>query len=119
MPDDVIDLTLSSSEEEEVDDVSLTQLHIAITTVPEARLREVVAKLVDSDHAVQQAMLEELVTVKKRTRAAAPRYEICFNCREEFDASEDREEHECCYHPGMCYAVLASMMKDYHADLCN
>lgn len=106
MSDDVIDLTLSSDHEEDVDDVSLTQLHVAISTVPEARLRQIVAKLVDSDIAVRRAMLKELVMVKKQTRVVVPRYETCVSCREVFDANEDREEDECCYHPGKCCAVL-------------
>lgn len=102
----VIDLTLSSDNEEDADEVSLTQLKIAITTVQEARLREVITKLVENDRAVQRALLKEFVTVKKRARAVVPRYETCVNCREEFDASGDREEDECCYHPGKCCLLL-------------
>jgi hypothetical protein len=106
MSDDVIDLTLSSDHEEDVDDVSVAQLHVAITTVPEARLRQVVAKLVDSDRAVRRAMLKEFATVKKPKRVVVPRYETCASCREVFDVNEDREEDECSYHPGKCCAVF-------------
>jgi uncharacterized protein YgiB involved in biofilm formation len=102
MSDDIIDLTVSS-DHEDIDDASLSQLHVAIANVPEARLRKIVDKLVDNDRAVRHALLKELVTVKKQTRKAVPRYETCVNCREEFDASEDRDKDECCYHPGKCY----------------
>lgn len=105
MPDsenDVIDLTVSSDHGEEpaVSSESLAQLHVAIVTVPENRLREVLAGLVDSNLAVQRAMLAELVTVRKRKHTPTPRYETCYRCGESFDAGEDREDDECSYHPG-------------------
>lgn len=99
--DSVIDLTGTSDHENEaIDDVSVTQLHIAIATVPEIRLREVVAKLVDEDRTIQRAVFAQLVTATRQTRAVVPRYEICANCGDEFDVSDDREEDECTYHPG-------------------
>jgi hypothetical protein len=101
---DVIDLTVSSDHEDV--DFSLTQLRRAIAAVSEVRLRAIVVKLVDNDLAVRRAMLKELVTVKKRKHAPVPRYEICVNCRKEFDASQDRERGECCYHPGKCCTVF-------------
>lgn len=99
--DSVIDLTSSSDDETEpIDDISVTQLHVAIATVPEIRLREVVTKLVDENRTVQRAVFAQLVTFSKQTRAVVPRYEICINCEEEFDVSDNREEDECTYHPG-------------------
>jgi len=102
---EVIDLTLDDSSDEGepavlVDDVSRTHLLAAIDTVPELRLRHVITKLVNEDPAVERALLRELVTVKKRTRAMMPRWEICQNCEEEFDVSEARDDEECTYHTG-------------------
>ena len=116
MSDDVIDLTLSS-DHEDVDDASLKQLHIAIASVPEARLRKVVDKVVDNDRAVRHALLKELVTVKKRTLKVVPRYETCVMCQTEFDASEERDEDECCYHPGKCYPIVLQLRQNYWAEL--
>jgi len=111
---DVIDLTLSSdpesangSSEDEgepavnVNAASKLQLHTAIDTAPESRLRHVLKRLIDKDPAVERAVLKVLVTVKKRTRVVMPRWEICANCREEFDASKRRDDEECTYHLGV------------------
>lgn len=107
---DVIDLTVSSGSDESsnegepavhVNAASKSQLHIAIDTVPESRLRYVLKILVDKDPAVERAVLKELVTVKKRTNVVMPRWEICANCEEEFDVSQRRDDEECMYHSGM------------------
>jgi hypothetical protein len=108
---DVIDLTLSSDSDDKessdegepavhVNAASKSQLHTAIDTVPESRLRNVLRRLVDKDAAVERAMLKELVTIKKRTNVVMPRWEICANCEEEFDVSQRQDDEECMYHPG-------------------
>ena len=112
---EVIDLTLleDSSDEEEpaiyVDDVDVSraQLHFAIDTVPESRLRLVMKQLVDEDSAFAHAVLRELVTVKKRTREVMSRWEICTNCEEEFDVSVARDDEECSYHTGFCLYIFS------------
>lgn len=91
-----------------IDEAGFTQLLLAIDTTPEARLRSVLATLVESDHAVQLALFEELVTVQSERRkhkrshslTVVPRYVICANCEEDFDVGEEREEDECVYHHG-------------------
>jgi hypothetical protein len=112
---EVIDLTAltESSEDEDasesssddgghlpVNDVSRVQLHSAISTVSEARLREVVAELVDKIPAVEHAMTREFVTLKRRTREIIPRWESCINCDEEFEVNATGDDDECCFHPG-------------------
>lgn len=105
MAESVIDLTLDDSSDEEdpvvdVDEASRTQLRTAIDTVPESRLRQIMRKLVDADLEIERAVLMELVTVNKRSRAVMTRWEVCANCEEEFDLSEARDNEECIYHTG-------------------
>ncbi|KAF7977062.1 hypothetical protein HWV62_4848 [Athelia sp. TMB] len=129
MSNEVIDLTDLPSDEEEdttedgagfeqenededsepgVDDASYAQLIMAIETAPEARLRTILAKLVESSHTMQHVLFDELVTVpsehrdnkRPRYELLAPRYEICAKCDEEFDVGEEREEGECMFHTG-------------------
>ncbi|KII89662.1 hypothetical protein PLICRDRAFT_158759 [Plicaturopsis crispa FD-325 SS-3] len=126
--DDVIDLTNDSDNEEQnakpgMDDISRTQLHVAIATVPETRLREIVAKLVDTIPAVGNAFLKELVTKRAHTelragcsRSPVPRWEICANCEEEYDMSVEREDDECCYHPGQLKVNYESF-EDWDEDV--
>ena len=115
MPEEIIDLTLDDSSDEleeepgvHVDYVPRTLLHDAIDTVPESRLRQIIKNLVDEDPAVERAVLEELVTVKKRTREIISRWEICANCEEEFDVSEPRDDEECTYHTGISHCCAVS-----------
>lgn len=115
MASEVIDLTVSSDESDqdsgdngsdeggqpvEVEAPTTTQLLVAIGHVPEARLREVISKVVQEDPNIEYALMQEFFTVKKRSREVIERWEICANCREEYDASQDQDDEECSYHPG-------------------
>lgn len=104
--------SIGEGEEDEdagaIDEAAFSQLLLAIETTPETRLRTVLAKLVESDHAVQLALFEELVTIQSERRkhkrshslTVVPRYVICANCDEDFDVGEEHEEDECVYHHG-------------------
>lgn len=83
-----------------IDDTSRAQLKLAVDNTPESRLRHVIKRLIDSNPAVEVALTEELVTVKKRSREVVIRWVICTNCDEEFDASTVRIDEECTYHEG-------------------
>jgi hypothetical protein len=85
-------------EEDSSSDPSRAQLRAAIFRVPEARLREVLADLVDTVPAVYHALARELVTVSRTTRVVVPRWETCSNCGETYDVNSDDEE--CTFHPG-------------------
>lgn len=141
---EVIDLTLLSSDEEDevetevhneieyeeedsdtvapIDDESLAQLLAAIETVSEARLRSILANLIDTNDAVQRALFNELVIVpaqhqeQKRRRAepVVSRYVACANCDEEFDIGQEREEGECRYHPGQSRAFSFGIIHCTH-----
>jgi hypothetical protein len=102
----VLDLTHLSSEFEEPS-MSTTlkekKLQDAITTVSEARLRAIVAKLARSLPAAERILFAELVTTKPRqgkTQRVIQRWEECVNCGTEFDMSQGRESGECSYHSG-------------------
>ncbi|KAJ7039694.1 hypothetical protein C8F04DRAFT_949746 [Mycena alexandri] len=109
---EIIDLTgettASEEEEEDLSDVSSdgpdaasrAQLHAAIYTVPEARLRDVLADLVDRAPAVYQALARELITANPATRVVIPRWETCASCGETYDVNADDGEEECIFHPG-------------------
>ncbi|KAJ7589892.1 hypothetical protein C8J56DRAFT_936441 [Mycena floridula] len=108
---DLTELTESSggeSESEEsaseadvpIDQTSREQLHAAIATASEDRLRAVLATLVDQIPAAEQAAIRELVTLKRKTREVVPRWKTCVNCDGEFDAQTKRKEAECVFHPG-------------------
>ncbi|KAH9926836.1 hypothetical protein B0H21DRAFT_894972 [Amylocystis lapponica] len=98
--------SISSSGEEEVpplDEAARVQLRRALATIPEERLRMVVAELVLTNPEVEIAVFKKLVTVKKtgkRKKDAVPRWETCGVCDEEFDAGRRRKADECLYHPG-------------------
>jgi hypothetical protein len=117
---EVIDLTLDDSSDEEgvptfyVEDVSRTQLHDAIDNVSESRLRQVMKNLVDEDPAIGAAVLDELMTVRKRTREVVSRWETCANCEEEFDVSTAREDEECTYHTGICFFAFLCYLHGVH-----
>ncbi|KAG7444752.1 uncharacterized protein BT62DRAFT_981521 [Guyanagaster necrorhizus] len=99
----------SSSEDEDgsseggevaIDATSRAALHQAISSVSERQLRQVIANLVDTVPAVERAMTRELVSFHLRSREAAPRWETCGNCGEEYDLEVKREPNECNFHPG-------------------
>ncbi|KAF8071642.1 hypothetical protein FPV67DRAFT_1577635, partial [Lyophyllum atratum] len=83
-----------------VDGTSRARLHEAIATVGEERLRRILAHLVDSYPAVEDALTRELVTLKRKTQDVVSRWDMCSNCDEEFDTGTRREEEECTFHPG-------------------
>lgn len=114
---EVIDLTLSSDDsvhesgyessdagppDIDIGQTAKLKLLVAIGHVPEARLRQVLVKLVQKDPMIEQALMEEFFTVTKRSREVIERWEICANCKEEFDASQDRHKEECTFHTGTC-----------------
>ncbi|KAI0360093.1 hypothetical protein OH77DRAFT_1419483 [Trametes cingulata] len=100
-----------------LDDASRAHFHAAIATAPDERVRETLAALVDSVHALPEHVFGMLVAERPqeeewdddddgsveqqpREKVMVPRWEICKNCGEEFDAGEEREEDECRYHTG-------------------
>lgn len=83
-----------------LDEVSRSQLHAAIATVSEARLRHVLKNLINTDQAVEIALTREFVTVKRDSRAVVPRWERCANCDAEYDVNAAQEDDECSFHPG-------------------
>ena len=113
----------------ELNDASRTQLQVAIATVPEQRVREAFAALVDSVPAVTERVFRMLVAMQPvpvegeeeededddddeaeeeehnalgvHDRVVlVPRWQICAKCNEEFDAGTPRRRGECMYHPG-------------------
>jgi hypothetical protein len=95
-----------SSSSSKVSATAKAQLQVAIANVDEARLRTIVAKLVQALPPAENALLAELVTTKPKRKNAerdsevVSRWEVCSNCREEFDMSKERDEEECLYHSG-------------------
>lgn len=87
-----IEITLSAE--------TRAQLQMAITTVSETRLRDVLKTLVETDVRVEALLTREFVTLRRGTQAVVPRYDTCLNCDKEFDINTDREETECVFHPG-------------------
>lgn len=89
-----------SYEEILLDEVTRAQLHTAIDTVTEKRLREIIRALADTFPAVEMALVKELVTVERETRDVVPRWETCVCCDEEFEVNMQRDDGECIFHPG-------------------
>ncbi|KAF9468177.1 hypothetical protein BDZ94DRAFT_1247374 [Collybia nuda] len=83
-----------------VNESSRAQLHDAISTVSEGRLRQILKSLVETIPAVEIALMGELVARKRKTREVVPRWETCANCDQDFDVHEEREDDECIFHPG-------------------
>ncbi|EIW57356.1 uncharacterized protein TRAVEDRAFT_125706 [Trametes versicolor FP-101664 SS1] len=101
-----------------LDDASRAQLHVAIATAPEDRVREAFAALVDSVPAITERVFGMLVAVPPlpvappnaapapdqgaggRTKPMIPRWRICENCEKEYDAGTIRRATECIYHDG-------------------
>lgn len=114
MSAEVIDLTaVSDDSEHDTDDEtseevgeafqvsdSTVRLLTAVGHVPEARLRQILIKVIQEDPSFEKALLKEFFVEKKRTREVVERWEVCANCKEEYDAGEDRDDEECAFHPG-------------------
>ncbi|KAF8220946.1 hypothetical protein L208DRAFT_726606 [Tricholoma matsutake] len=105
----------SSYEEILLDEVTRAQLHTAIDTVTEKRLREILRVLADTIPAVEMALVKELVTVERETRDVIPRWETCVCCDEEFEVNTQREDGECIFHPGELVVHEASFV-DWDED---
>ncbi|KDQ14368.1 hypothetical protein BOTBODRAFT_174852 [Botryobasidium botryosum FD-172 SS1] len=93
--------------EQPLSDVARAQLHVAVDTVPEMRLRQIITSLVDRVPAVAHAVFSKLMVAVKNESGQepdqneyVPRWEVCVNCDKEYDAGEEREEGECLYHTG-------------------
>lgn len=95
----------SSNVEITLDETSRARLHDAISTVSEERLRRIVHTLANTVPAAEEALILELITLKRKTQDVVSRWEICGNCDQEFDVSARREEEECLFHPGKSRAV--------------
>ena len=89
----------TSDEGGEVSDPTV-RLLTAVGHVPEARLRQILIKVIQEDPSFERALWKEFFVEKKRTREVVERWEVCANCKEEYDASEDRGDEECAFHPG-------------------
>ncbi|KAI0635710.1 hypothetical protein C8Q77DRAFT_587857 [Trametes polyzona] len=107
-----------------LDDASRAHLQVAIATSPEGRVREAFAALVYSVPALSERVFRMLVAVPTRDEEEIededeyedededeeedengehrmiPRWRVCANCGEEYDAGAEREPDECKYHPG-------------------
>ena len=107
----------SSGFEITLDETTRVRLHDAISTVGEERLRRVVHALANTVPAAEEALIRELITLKRKVRdedgneeslngngvpaaVVVPRWETCGNCGEEFDVGGVRGDEECAFHPG-------------------
>ncbi|KAI0749515.1 hypothetical protein C8Q80DRAFT_629577 [Daedaleopsis nitida] len=109
-----------------LDDASCAQLQLAIETGPEGRVKDAFAALVNSTPGLPERIFQMLVTVQTPRRPSdddseddddeddedsdedessttkpkvlVPRWQMCRNCNEEFDAGVS--ERECPTHPG-------------------
>ncbi|EIW57355.1 uncharacterized protein TRAVEDRAFT_65224 [Trametes versicolor FP-101664 SS1] len=137
----------------ELDGASRAQLHVAIATAPEERVREAFAALIDSVPAVTERVFSMLVAVPPpaypppqqagemvppaappwnvypppvqappvaRAALLVPRWQICANCEEEYDAGAVRQAGECNYHTGrleMNYDAWPDWDEDVHGEM--
>ncbi|KAI0749516.1 hypothetical protein C8Q80DRAFT_1072529, partial [Daedaleopsis nitida] len=96
-----------------LDGASRAQLQIAIATGPEDRVREAFEVLVSSLPVVPEQVFRMLVaeegegdekchgrSIEARRVELVPRWQICRNCQEEFDAGTPRVHGECAFHSG-------------------
>ncbi|KAG1722569.1 hypothetical protein EDB19DRAFT_1767334 [Suillus lakei] len=97
---EVIDLTNLPISDDEGDTVSHEELENAVDAMTEARLRKIVIKLADRIPAFKSALMKEAMVVNGKKRKAVPRWDVCANCKEEYDVSDERDDEECCYHSG-------------------
>ncbi|KAG0702468.1 hypothetical protein DFH29DRAFT_851502 [Suillus ampliporus] len=98
---EVIDLSnILPTSDDEREAVSHEELRNAVNGMSEARLRKIVIRLADEIPVFQNALVKEAMVVNGKKRKAIPRWERCVNCKEEYDVSDERDDEECCYHPG-------------------
>ncbi|KAI0329069.1 hypothetical protein GY45DRAFT_920959 [Cubamyces sp. BRFM 1775] len=132
-----------------LDDASRTQLHVAIATTSEERVREAFAALVDSLPAVTERVFQMLVAARPvapgereqeelgeagaagSSRALSqqhqarervvmgPRWLVCANCREEYDAGAEWQPDECSYHSELeaNYDAFVDWDEDVHGEI--
>jgi len=119
----------SSGFEITLDETARARLHDAISTVSEERLRRVVHALANTVPAAEEALIQELITLKRKARdedgdeeapngngnrvpagVVVPRWEMCGNCGEEFDVGDVRGNEECVFHPGA--SIVITKKKD-------
>ncbi|KAG2075372.1 hypothetical protein BDR04DRAFT_1091552 [Suillus decipiens] len=96
---EVIDSTDRPTSDEGVA-VSLEELENAVDRMTQARLRKIIIRLADRIPAFRSALVKEAMVVSDKKRKAVPRWDICANCKKEYDVSSERDEEECCYHSG-------------------
>lgn len=118
---DIVDLTNEDSGDHERDDtfgpdlrsesplspVARLQLHTAILTCPEDKLRGILSELVERIPAVEKAIFEQLVTERPSADRHGgvegpyiPRWEVCSRCESRYDVGTQRLTDECLYHSG-------------------
>ncbi|THH19238.1 hypothetical protein EW146_g1880 [Bondarzewia mesenterica] len=91
------------------------QLLDAVRTVSAERLRSVVAKMVQTMPAAEQALMRELITVCRQPHEVDHSWETCANCGDNFDLGTRRREGECEFHSGRLQ-VDYEMFVDFEAD---
>lgn len=100
-----------------VDATARAKLRLAISSVSEAKLRQMILDLVDSVPAAEEALLRELITVQRDTRAVVARFETCANCDQEYDVGVENEEN-CCFHPGKYFHGCDLFLLQYGLIMC-
>ncbi|KAG1770945.1 hypothetical protein EDD22DRAFT_864574 [Suillus occidentalis] len=89
---EVIDLTNLPISDDEGGSVSYEELENAVYGMTEARLRKIVIRLADRIPAFRSALVKEAIVVSGKKRKAVPRWDVCANCEEEYEVSDEREE---------------------------
>ncbi|KAG2145352.1 uncharacterized protein EDB93DRAFT_1151899 [Suillus bovinus] len=97
---EVIDLTNLPISGDEGVTVSREELENAVDSMTNARLRKIMIRLADRIPAFRSAFVKEAMVVNGKKRKAVPRWDVCANCKEEYDISGERDDEECCYHSG-------------------
>ncbi|KAI9060985.1 hypothetical protein FKP32DRAFT_960351 [Trametes sanguinea] len=108
-----------------LDDASRTRLHVAIATVPEERVREAFAALVDALPTVTERVFQMLVANRaedgrEEQQAGHSRSVECTKCGEEYDTGTPRQPRECRYHKGRLevnYAAFVDWDEDVHGEM--
>ncbi|KAG2348062.1 hypothetical protein BDR05DRAFT_996358 [Suillus weaverae] len=97
---EVIGLTNLPISDDEGGAVFREELENAVDGMTDARLRKIVIRLADRILAFRSALVKEAMVVSGKKRKAVPRWDVCANCKEEYDISGERNDEECCYHSG-------------------
>ncbi|KAG1722570.1 hypothetical protein EDB19DRAFT_1884365 [Suillus lakei] len=99
---EVIDLSnLPTSDSDEGDEVSREELQKVVDGMTEARLRKIVIRLANKTLALRSALVKEAMVVHGKERQASPgQWDVCANCGEEYDMTDEGDDDECDYHTG-------------------